>query len=35
MRWLICILALWFVVGPTGAAAEVRSYSGDIKAADG
>jgi len=35
MRWLICILALWFVVGPTGAAAEVRSCSGDIKAADG
>jgi hypothetical protein len=35
MRWLIPIFALLFVVGPTGATAEVRSCSGDIKAADG
>jgi hypothetical protein len=31
MRWLIAILALWFVFGPTGASAEiVRSCSGQV-----
>jgi hypothetical protein len=34
MRWLISIFALWFVVGSTGASADVRSCSGRINVGD-